>query len=411
MVKRLKKKFVIGAMAAVSLVILIMMVALNTANWIQLNGRADALIQVLEENEGTFPKAEPPKGEEKPPGREPGFSVETPYEIRYFTVTLKEDGTVESIDTGKIAAVSTSEAAQLAERIFQDGTEEGYEGQYRFHRKDGEDGIRLTFVDCSRELRTFRNFLSSSVLLSAAGLMAVFVLVRLFARMVLRPVSESYEKQKQFITDASHEIKTPLAIIRADTEVLELEQGESEWTDSIKNQISRLTSLTESLILLSRMEEGSQKKESFSLSDVVSDAVHTCLPLAAANEKELCAKIQPDLFFHGEARSFHQLTLILVENAVKYADPCGKIEVILRKAGKRLILEVKNPAGGVEESDLPNLFDRFFRGDKSRSSRTAGHGIGLSAARAIAEAHGGQITASKEPNEILRIVVLLPQKG
>ncbi|HIS55318.1 MAG TPA: hypothetical protein IAB48_01490 [Candidatus Fimimorpha excrementavium] len=139
MVKKLKRKFVIGSMTAVSLVILVMMIALNTANYLRMNGRADELIAVLEENGGTFPKGDPPKKKEKPPEERMGFSEETPYETRYFTVILKADGTVESIDTGRIAAVSTTEAAQFAETIYQSGKDRGYVEQYRFHAEDRGD--------------------------------------------------------------------------------------------------------------------------------------------------------------------------------------------------------------------------------------------------------------------------------
>ncbi len=227
---------------------------------------------------------------------------------------------------------------------------------------------------------------------------------------ILQPVQESYEKQKQFITDASHEIKTPLAIIRADAEVLELEQGESEWTESIKNQIGRLTSLTESLIFLSRMEEQHVDWKRCSLSDAVSDTIEACHSLAAANDKIILEAIEPNIFIWGEERLLRQLVYILVENAVKYSDPCGKIEISLRKLGKKLILEVKNPAKSVKESDLNHLFDRFYRADASRNSKTGGHGIGLSVAKAIADTHGGTIAASKVGEGTIKIEVNLTEK-
>lgn len=411
MVKKLKRKFVLGSMTAVSLVILIMMIALNTANYLQINQKADDLIQILEENGGKFPEIAPWDQREKPPKPKDGFSEETPYETRYFTVWMKLDGTIESIDTGKIASASTTEAADLAEEIYESGKKKGYTGHYRFHRMEEGEKICITFVDCYRDFDTFWNFLYSSILLAAAGLLAVFCLILLFARMILRPVQESYEKQRRFITDASHEIKTPLAIIRADAEVLELEQGENEWTKSIKNQIGRLTSLTENLILLSRMEEGRQEKRRFSLSNVVSDTVKACQPLATAQQKHICETIQKNIEVYGEERSFRQLVFILVENAVKYSDSCGNITISLCETGKKVMLEVENPAKDVKESDLSNLFDRFYRTDTSRNSQTGGHGIGLSMAKAIVQAHKGEIWASKNEKHNLKITVLLEKKN
>lgn len=147
-----------------------------------------------------------------------------------------------------------------------------------------------------------------------------------------------------------------------------------------------------------------------SLSDAVSDTIEACHSLAAANDKIISEAIEPNIFIWGEERLLRQLVYILVENAVKYSDPCGKIEISLRKLGKKLILEVKNPEKSVKESDLNHLFDRFYRADASRNSKTGGHGIGLSVAKAIADTHGGTIAASKEGEGTIKIEVNLTEK-
>lgn len=160
-----------------------------------------------------------------------------------------------SVDTGRIAAVDADRAAEMARRVWQDGAQRGFVRDYRFVRYEEEGQTRIIFLDCGRDLSTFRTFLILSCGISALGLLAVFGLILLLSRRIIRPVSESYEKQKRFITDAGHEMKTPVTIIDADVEVLEMELGENEWLRDIQAQTRRLADLTNDLVLLSRMEE------------------------------------------------------------------------------------------------------------------------------------------------------------
>ena len=256
---------------------------------------------------------------------------------------------------------------------------------------------------------TFRSFLFASIGISLAGLLVFFLLVLFFSKMIVRPVAESYEKQKRFITDASHEIKTPLTIIDANTEVLEMMEGENEWTLSTRKQIQRLASLTEKLVFLSRMNEESSQLDrmEFSLSDAILDTAEPFQAVACAKQKCFCMDVQPDVSFYGDERMLRQLVSLLLDNAMKYSNEQGSIRLKFCSSGKNRILTVWNSVESIQKGNLNLLFDRFYRTDESRNSETGGFGIGLSVALAIVQAHKGKITARSEDGASIQFTVTL----
>lgn len=237
----------------------------------------------------------------------------------------------------------------------------------------------------------------------------VFILIFIFARIVVKPVAETYEKQKQFITDANHELKTPLTVIGANCDILEMENGENEWTNSIRNQVENLTDLTNKLVFLSRMDEESVKvnMSEISLSEIVADAAKPYIALALSSNKKFETKIEKDITVKGDADLLHKLITLLLDNAFKYSNDAGSIELSLA-VGKNKSITVTNTTDGVPQNDLDKIFERFYRLDKSRNSETGGHGIGLSVAKAIAELHKGKISVlSPDGKKIVFTVVLL----
>ncbi|MBQ1609245.1 MAG: HAMP domain-containing histidine kinase [Lachnospiraceae bacterium] len=251
-----------------------------------------------------------------------------------------------------------------------------------------------------------------SLIVSAIGALSYLVLVLIFSKIVLRPVAESYEKQKRFITDASHEIKTPLAIIDANTEVIEMEAGESEWTKSIRNQIKRLTSLTEKLVFLSRMDEESTKLEmrEFNLSELVDETLDSYEAVAISKGKELERIIAPEVRYYGDETNLRQMLSLLLDNAMKYSDEHGTIRVKMERITKgkqRCKLTVYNTVESIEVGNHDAYFERFYRADESRSTKTGGHGIGLSVVKAIVQAHHGKVTAESKDGKSLQFVIML----
>lgn len=412
MIKKLRIKFIAVAMCSVFAVLAVIIGTVNIANYHNINERADRLLSVLESNNGIFPK--PDEREKKEPKKDEShdpkeLSPEAPFDTRYFTVTLSEDGELVSADVGKIAAVSEDEAVTYAKECRQKNKTEGFKGNYKFSSISVDGGKMYIFVDCSQSLSTFRSFLYSSLLASAAGLIMVFVLVLIFSRAVVRPLEESYKKQKRFITDAGHEIKTPLTIIDANTEVLEMEVGENEWIKSIKNQIKRLSELTGKLVFLSKMDEESSilNFEDFSLSDAVSESAYPFEAIAKTKNQELLINVKPNISYKGDEYSIRQLVSVLLDNAVKYSPDGGIIKLSLSLDGKRKKLTVNNTVDKIEMGDHSVMFERFYRSDESRNSQTGGHGIGLSIAKAIVAAHKGKISAHSDDGRTIEFTVIL----
>ena len=408
MIRKLRAKLIIASLLSLLLVLSVIIGVAGVLNYTSLVSDADSVLAILRENDGTFPLGDPPGGKDRfREGRR--FSPELPYESRYFTVFLSESGSVISVNTGKIAAVDTSTAIDYAVEAVASGAARGFADDYRFTVYASGEETHAVFLDCGRELGSFRSFLATSAAVSAAGLLAVTLLLIFFSGRIVKPFSENYEKQRRFITDAGHELKTPLTIIDADAEVLEMDLGENEWLGDIRTQTKRLAELTNSLILLSRMEEQPRmEKIEFPLSNVVEETVETFQALARTRGKTLSSRVQPMLSMNGDEKAIRQLLTILLDNAVKYADEGGRIEAVLEKQKNTLRLSVFNTAESVSRESLAHLFDRFYRADASRNSGTGGYGLGLSIASAVVAAHRGKISASSPDGKSLRITAVFP---
>ncbi len=405
MIKKMRRKFIIAAMLAVTAVLTVIIGGMITVNYFNLVSTADTTIDMIQSNDGRFPRAE--FSPDKKPFEHKPFSPETPFETRYFTVRLDREGNPVVFDIDFVAAIDISEAEEMAKTVFLRDESSGFYGNYRFGLADTEKGSIIVFLDCFRSLSTFRSFAFSGIFISVIGLAAVFILVLIFSGVIVRPIAESYEKQRRFITDASHEIKTPLAIISANAEVIETENGESEWTNSIKNQVENLSGLTQNLITLSRMEEGKEPAmNTVSLSQVVIESLEPFYTLASSKDKMLTTHIDADISVIGNDPMLRQLVSILADNAVKYSNENAEIIVSLKKQGRGSVLSFENTVDGISTGNHDRLFDRFVRSDNSRNSQTGGHGIGLSVAKAIAETHKATVSAFSPNGKILNISVI-----
>ena len=421
--RRLRRKFILVAMGAVTAVLALIIAGINIVNYSHVCKTADARLDyILAGKDGIDwtdePKTDPGDGkdvagsggaaagengddgaginlEHVPIRHFEGMTAESPFDTRYFTVTIS-GGQVADVNIARIAAVGTKRASRIASELYSKGWTSGFSGNYRYTATVQGDETTYVFVDCSRELASFHSFLGASVAISCIGWLAVLAIVAVASGVVIRPMVESYSKQKRFITDASHEIKTPLAVIDAANEVQEIESGESEWTQSIHEQVARLTALTERLVFLARMDEGSAgfTMAVIDLSEAVDKAAAPFESVAVSRGKRLSMSIASGVRAHADAAAVAQVVELLLDNATRYASEGSVIELSLRAvsrgAGKGAAeLVVTNAVDGLPEGDLDRLFDRFYRADVSRSSKTGGSGVGLSVVRAIAEAHGG----------------------
>ncbi len=376
-------------------------------SYLHVTQEADDILSVLAENDGHFPNSwQHMENQEK----KEIFQAELPYESRYFSVSFTEGTVCNLIDVDKIAAIDSDTAVEYATDVRESGKEHGFVGNYRYQVNDTEDGTRVTFLDCRRSLLNFREFCITITQVAIGGFVLVFLLIIYFSRWIVNPAVESYEKQKLFITDAGHELKTPLAIIDADADVLSMDVGESEWLTDIKKQVRRLTTLTNDLICLARMEEANQDMEmiSFPISEIVEETASSFQAPAKTQKKEFILQITPALSMIGDEKMIRQLTSILLDNALKYSPEGGTIRVSLKKQNRQIRLSVYNTAAAVDPSEFTHLFDRFYRSDRSRNSATGGYGIGLAIAKAIVNTHRGRIQATTEDGKSLTIEASLP---
>lgn len=248
------------------------------------------------------------------------------------------------------------------------------------------------------------------ILLAVLGLCAVLALLLILSSRIVRPVAESYEKQRRFITDAGHELKTPMTIISADVDLAEMDCGENQWLIDIRRQTQRLTSLTTDLIYLSRMEEEQPRLSPIELplSDAVEEIAQSFAALATSQGKAFSIRVQPMLSYLGDEKAIRQLVSILLDNALKYSPEGGQLTLTLEKQGRGTLLTVTNTVDKpLERAQLTRLFDRFYRTDQSRNSQTGGYGLGLSIAKRIVLAHKGKIRAEQPDSNTLAIVVNL----
>lgn len=415
MIKKLQTKFILLTMTALFSVLFLLIAGINIVNYRNMIQDADQLLSFLSKNEGTFPqfRKNPPKDpDHKPEDLPRDMSLETPYESRFFSVVLtKETGAVIQVETGRIASVDSEEAVSYSREILEKGKKSGSFSHFRYLCKEEGDNVRIIFLDCSSRLISTGKFLLTSVAISLAGFGIVTLIIVFFSNRIIRPISESYEKQKRFITDAGHEIKTPLTIIQADADILEMDFGENEWIEDIQKQTERLTELTQNLILLNRMEEAqtNRTKVEFPISDVIREAALSFQGPAQTQHKELVLAIEPLLSLVGDSKAIHQLANLLLDNALKYSPEESQILVSLFQKNKTIQFQVENQTVyPLSKEHLYNMFDRFYRADPSRNSSTGGYGIGLSVAKAIVASHGGKIRAISPDGTHLQIQVTFP---
>ncbi len=403
MIKKLRIKFILIATSVIFIVIGTLIGILNVTNYLRIDSDTDKVLSLLASNGGVMPL--PPFIEEE--NRMEEFSPEMPFRTRYFTVTLK-DGEVAETNITQIAAIDEEDAKKYAVELYNSKKSEGYYNDYKFIKINLESGEKYIFLDCVSELSNFKSFLGVSVITGLSVIVLIFILIWIFSFIAVKPIAESYEKQKRFITDANHEIKTPLTIINATNEIMEIEFGKNEWSQTISNQIRKLNNLTEKLVFLSRMDEENANipMAEFDLSETIIEVASSFNNVATVSQKSFNVHIEPLIKYVGDISLVGQLVSILLENAFKYCVEKGEINLKLIRANGEIKLTVENSVEKIDEKNLNKLFDRFYRLDESRNSETGGSGIGLSIAKSIVNIHKGKIFVRSEKNNFIVFSVI-----
>lgn len=430
MIVRLRKRFIRIAMLSVAFVMLLLSIVVNLSNYVSVNADIDSLLDMLSDGRGHAGELQPPEEgfleNIHPDGphrkTEPDwfderggkrFNSETPFSTRFFALSYDEQGELLSSDLSNIAAVTENELDEYRNVASRHGEGSAYYGGYKYRVTKQPDGsFRVIFLDCYTQIRSVRTLALLTLLADGACLLLVYILVVVFSKKAIDPVVRSARQQKQFITDASHELKTPLTVMTTSLKVLEMEVGQSKWIDKATAQTEKMTELVNSLVTLSRMDEEEPPITfaDFDLSEAVAETVYSFRESAEAEGHPLRTEIDENIVFHGDEASLRQLVSILMDNALKYALPGGEIALSLKKEHREIILKQCNPCEELPQKDLDKLFDRFYRADPSRSSEKKGFGVGLSIARGIAEAHKGSITAACPEKGKIEFTVLLKSK-
>ena len=401
--QRLRLRIIFVAMASILGALLVIFGVVNVWNYLNSIERVDFFIETIYEHGGSFPALPQTDGPYQ-------ITLETPFETRYFVVGFDGERQIRWVDLDHIAAIDEESADQAARAILSGGQDRGYRDSYRYRVFMDEDGSGMVIaVDCHQQIQASRNLMGISAAVIGACMLLALVLAVPFSKRILRPYFRNLERQKRFVTDASHELKTPVAIIAANTDLMEAIDGETQWTQSTKKQAARLTELISDLIELARADEPDAAASfvDVDMGAVVERAVEDFMPLAESQGKTIVLTVEGEPTARGDESSLERLVSVLLDNAIKHGDACGAVSVSLYGARRDVELAVRNPALELAEDETAHLFDRFYRPDESRERKTGGYGIGLSIAHSIAERHGGSICARKIGND-LEIRVTIP---
>lgn len=399
MEKKLRKKFV-KFTTGISVVTLMLIVLLtNCFNYARVMSNSNAVLDMLIENNLQLQPEIPV------PGRLP---QEVAYTTRFFVVRVDDSGEVHFVDTKNISSVMDFEAREYTVEAMAEALERGTVEDFYYAKLEGDGHTTYVFVDREEEFDNFYSFCTYSVVISLSASIIIFILANIFSKTVLAPIIDSYDKQKRFITDVSHEFKTPLAIMKANNDVIELDYGKSQWTGSIRTQINRLSGMISDLITLTKMdEEGAEIfRTDFSLSDALEEVVEEFSATIKNEGLSITTNIGKNITYCGDELSLRKLFSLLVENAIKYASPGSEMKVELQTRGSKTYLSVQNQCEGVPLGRQDQWFERFYREELSRNGEKKGYGIGLSIAKAICEQHKAKISAESPDGEKVVISVV-----
>ncbi|MBQ9516895.1 MAG: HAMP domain-containing histidine kinase [Eubacterium sp.] len=403
MIAKLRLKFIAISTVAVTLVIVAL---LGLVNSVMYHKTLDSVYQTaafIAENDGKMPSDRKKMKQD--------FTDDDMYRVRYFSVQLDSENKTVSSNLGRIAAVDENELEffvnEVCSRDFKRGHFTYDNCEYAYTVKDTNSGRVIVFLDCTNEVKTTDDFREMSMLFGLVCLLVFVIIVSIYSRRAIAPVIRNMESQKQFITNASHELKTPLAVISANTEVIEMSNGESEWTRSIISQVNRLNTLIGELITISKFGEKDKKElTQVNASKIVSDCADDFKTVITQQGKEFTADIAENVTVKAADEGIRQIAGILLDNAAKYCDDGGKVSLALahKSGSKGMRLTVSNTYRDGKDIDVNRFFERFYRSDESHNSEKSGYGIGLAMAQGYAEEFGGKIAVAYKDSTISFIV-------
>lgn len=409
MIKKLRWKFIAVAMISIIVVLMAIIGTITLINYNKTVDNIDKVLTVLVDNDGKFNGLDfgddnlkntdvnnnkDNLNHQKDYGE---FTKETPYWTRFFSVKFTNSNPAPAVDTSMIASVSKEEAINMAKETIDSNSMIGFYGAYRYKVKIADDFKLVVFVDCTKEMRSIRYFVFTGTWISLVGIIAVFIIVFIFSKIVFNPVKRTYDKQKRFVTNAAHELKTPLTIISANNELIDAQYNSLDETQAIDKQVKKLTIMINNLTLLSKLDEEDKNvdlKEKVDLTKLSNDLIEPFKVIFESRNIKFNFFVDDNCYIKGNTNLISQLLSLLIDNANKYA--LTYIDFEVRIVGKGVELKTSNDAD-IDEKNPNLLLERFYRNDKARG-KIEGSGIGLSVVNEIVKLHKGTIKLNASNN-------------
>lgn len=405
MIRALRHRFIMGAMAAFGILIVLLMCGVIITTYRQGERTTDAFLEFVLNGD-----AIQPPGEHTMRDFNRGMAQRNGH-MGHYLITANAEGENLTIEERGIWNADLTAAEEYARQMIARGKESGKLSGYKYRLKYLADGeIRLAFTDNSMQTRMMRDLLRNAGLIGLGCMTALFLILIPTSDRVMRSYRTNIEKQKQFITNAGHEIKTPVAIIMSNVDAMELILGENKWSRNIRGQTERMNVLLQKMLFMARIDERSVElpRESVEFNALLGAELETYGELIQEKGLRLNCDLSQSVQIQGSRDYLQQLAHMLLDNAVQYANEGGRIDLCIEKKRRWMKLKLSNTTDALPDCPPEALFDRFYRGDSARTQSGGGYGIGLSAARAICEMHRGRISAEYTKETEITFTVELP---
>ena len=409
MFRKLRLRFIAIASLAILIVLFSVVGVLNSVRYIQTVNEINKILTLISDNGGTFPSVSIATSE-----LGDTVSVDTLFQYRFFSAVVDKDGNITSLNLSSISDLTDKQVENYLIKINKSGDTRG-DFRYNNHTysylvtDESDDSTLIVVLDSTNQVEENITLVHLSLWMSGVSFAFFFLMVSIFSGRVIEPFIRNYERQRRFITNAGHELKTPLAIISANNELVEMMNGESEWTKSTNDQVERMTGLINSLVAMARLEEQPEVVlTDLNFSAIAEDAAEDFKGPVIKDGKQFVMEIQPDIHVKAEEKSLFELVTLLVDNANKYCDTGGTVSVKLSKANRlsKARLEISNTYAEGKNVDYSKFFERFYREDESHNNKKSGYGIGLSMAQTMVKLFKGSISVSYSGDTITFLVSL-----
>lgn len=400
MIKKLRKKFILLSALSVFFVLLVTIGSINIFNYVSIeNSASTSLNEIIDKG---------PQPNERP-GMIPGGGPNSLKQEHYFVVSFNSDGNIVESDNRQVFILSKEECEELATKVFKGELKGRKYETFRFRKNTKQDGnTYVAFVDVKDKMDSFKNFLLLSSLISIGAYLVLIFLIIIASKFAMKSSLEAYKKQKRFITNASHELKTPITVISADLDLIEMDSGKSQWSESIRDQVNRLTDMTNKLVTLSKLEEEEPTRfpfADFSINEICKKAVESFKPLFKKEKIKFAYNITGNLTMYGNKNLIDELVNIFLDNSLKYTggDSKSSYFVVSENNKGKIEFRFSNTIDKNEEVDIKQVMERFYR---SPSNKKEGSGVGLSIAQEIINLHKGKINIDKNASTVSFVITL-----